>query len=75
MDGVPLCLVSCKGFHLADFVDGYGIAYMVENSFLQFNIAGLKPMETDKMAFLLEESIHEMRELLEMTAPPPKAKL
>jgi hypothetical protein len=74
MDGVPLLLV-CFFLIANELVDGYGIAYMVDNQFLQFNIAGLKPMETDKMAFILEESIHEMRELLEVSAPPPKAKL
>lgn len=53
---------------------GFGIAYMVNNDTLQFNIA-CKKLGADKMNFYLTEAANDMRELLEKEIQAPKAKL
>ncbi|KAI9199507.1 acyltransferase ChoActase/COT/CPT [Polychytrium aggregatum] len=51
--------------------DGYGIAYMIKDNSLHFNIACLNEMRADRMKHYLEEALDEMRVL---TAPAPVIK-
>lgn len=54
--------------------DGYGIAYMVKNDCLSFNIACVKGMHSARIRHYLEESLREMKVVFEKTIPP-KSKL
>ena len=53
--------------------DGYGIAYMVNNDCLQFNLVSLK-LNNHHFQTYFHEALHEMRLAFEATAPPPKPK-
>ncbi|KAF9343895.1 Carnitine O-acetyltransferase mitochondrial, partial [Mortierella sp. AD094] len=55
--------------------DGYGIAYMVNEHNLSFNVASLKEMHPERMHHYLKEAATEMKQLFEQTlleAPKPK---
>lgn len=55
--------------------DGYGIAYMVKNDSLYFNIVSLK-LKNDHLKHYFNEALNEMRAVFEATIPQvPKAKL
>ncbi|RKO88367.1 acyltransferase ChoActase/COT/CPT [Blyttiomyces helicus] len=54
--------------------DGYGIAYMVKENSLQFNLASLKLNNHHFQAYF-HEALHEMKLAFEAAPPPPKAKL
>ncbi|KAI8905496.1 acyltransferase ChoActase/COT/CPT [Gorgonomyces haynaldii] len=54
--------------------DGYGIAYMVNDNRLQFNLVSLK-LKNDHLRQYFIEALHEMRAVFEASLPPPKAKL
>ena len=54
--------------------DGHGIAYMVNNDRLQFNLVSLH-LENEKLAHNFHEALWEMKEVFEASAPPPKSKL
>jgi len=45
--------------------DGYGIAYMVKEDELAFNVAARKEMDVEGMKWYLEESVREMRDMFE----------
>ncbi|KAI9206579.1 acyltransferase ChoActase/COT/CPT [Polychytrium aggregatum] len=53
--------------------DGYGIAYMVPNNKLYFNIVSLH-LRNDQLEHYLREALMEMREVFEASIPPPKPK-
>ncbi|KXS17894.1 acyltransferase ChoActase/COT/CPT [Gonapodya prolifera JEL478] len=55
--------------------DGYGIAYMIKNDSLHFNVASLKPMQPHRLKAFIEEALFDIRDILLATAPPPKAKI
>lgn len=54
--------------------DGYGVAYMVNNNALQFNLVSLH-LKNDHLKHYLYEALHEMKCVFEATIPVPKAKL
>ncbi|RPA74455.1 acyltransferase ChoActase/COT/CPT [Ascobolus immersus RN42] len=54
--------------------EGYGIAYMINENSLQFNIVS-KRLGVERMRFYLTEAAADMRELLERELEGPKAKL
>ncbi|KAI8998120.1 acyltransferase ChoActase/COT/CPT [Gaertneriomyces semiglobifer] len=45
--------------------DGYGIAYMVKERSLHFNVACLKEMRADRMKFYLEDALRDLRRVFE----------
>lgn len=53
---------------------GFGIAYMINESNLQFNIAS-KKLGADKMHFYLTDAANDIRELMESEIEAAKAKL
>ncbi|KAJ3153200.1 Carnitine O-acetyltransferase mitochondrial [Geranomyces variabilis] len=59
--------------------DGFGIAYMVKERSLHFNVASLNEMRPDRMQYFLGEALRDMRAVFESTlatpAAAPKAKL
>ncbi|TPX61639.1 hypothetical protein PhCBS80983_g00947 [Powellomyces hirtus] len=59
--------------------DGFGIAYMVKERSLHFNVASLNEMRPDRMHHYLAEALRDMRVVFEASmaasAPAPKAKL
>ncbi|KAI5814607.1 acyltransferase ChoActase/COT/CPT [Pyronema omphalodes] len=64
-----------NGYGWSQVIDqGFGIAYMVNNDALQFNIVS-KKLGADKMFFYLTEAANEMRALMETELEAPKAKL
>jgi len=64
-----------NGYGWSQVIDqGFGIAYMVNENHLQFNIAS-KKLGADKMNFYLTEAANEMRALMETELEAPKAKL
>lgn len=64
-----------NGYGWSQVIDqGFGIAYMVNENTLQFNIAS-KKLGADKMNFYLTEAANEMRALMETELEAPKAKL
>lgn len=64
-----------NGYGWSQVIDGgFGIAYMINENSLNFNIVS-KGLGSDKMSFYLNEAANEMRELLIPTLEPPKAKL
>jgi carnitine O-acetyltransferase len=64
-----------NGYGWSQVIDqGFGIAYMVNNDALQFNIVS-KKLGADKMFFYLTEAANEMRTLMETELEAPKAKL
>ena len=52
--------------------DGYGIAYMVKEESLQFNIASLH-LRNDALQTYFHEALHEMKEAFEAAPAPPRA--
>ncbi|KAJ3038037.1 Carnitine O-acetyltransferase mitochondrial [Rhizophlyctis rosea] len=52
--------------------DGYGIAYMVKEESLQFNVASLH-LRNDALQTYFHEALHEMKEAFEAAPPPPRA--
>ncbi|KAK3391030.1 acyltransferase ChoActase/COT/CPT [Podospora didyma] len=54
--------------------DGFGIAYMINENSINFNIVS-KGLGSNKMSFYLNEAAGEMRDLLLPTLEAPKAKL
>ncbi|KAK0715007.1 acyltransferase ChoActase/COT/CPT [Lasiosphaeris hirsuta] len=64
-----------NGYGWSQVIDGgFGIAYMINENSLNFNIVS-KGIGSDKMRFYLGEAAAEMRDLLIPTTEPPKAKL
>jgi len=56
--------------------DGLGLSYSVHKRFCMFNVTSRKEHEwSTKVCQLLEESLLEMRALVEMDQEPPKSKL
>ncbi|KAF9212750.1 Carnitine O-acetyltransferase mitochondrial, partial [Podila verticillata] len=56
--------------------DGYGVAYMVNENNLSFNVASMKEMHPERLHHYLKESASEMRALFEQTLlEAPKSKL
>ncbi|KAG0367196.1 Carnitine O-acetyltransferase mitochondrial [Mortierella sp. AD032] len=56
--------------------DGYGVAYMVNEHNLSFNVASMKEMHPERLHHYLKESATEMRKLFEQTLlEAPKSKL
>ena len=53
--------------------DGYGIAYMVKDNCLQFNVTSMH-LQNDIMEAHIHSAVEEMRVVFEATIPP-KAKL
>ncbi|KAJ3101774.1 Carnitine O-acetyltransferase mitochondrial [Phlyctochytrium planicorne] len=54
--------------------DGYGVAYMVKENALQFNLVSLN-LRNDVFKHYFFEALREMKVVFEATIPPPKAKL
>ncbi|KFH41410.1 Carnitine O-acetyltransferase-like protein [Hapsidospora chrysogenum ATCC 11550] len=54
--------------------DGFGIAYMINENSLNFNIVS-KGLGSDRMSYYLNEAAGDMRDLLIPTLEAPKAKL
>jgi carnitine O-acetyltransferase len=55
--------------------DGYGIAYMVKEDSLQFNLACLHEMRGSHLRAHFHEALAEMRVVFEASGSPLKAKL
>ncbi|MCJ1478115.1 Carnitine O-acetyltransferase mitochondrial [Lambiella insularis] len=54
--------------------DGFGIAYMINENSIQFNIVS-KGLGSERMSFYLNEAAGDLRDLLLPTLEAPKAKL
>ncbi|KAF2004685.1 carnitine O-acetyltransferas-like protein [Amniculicola lignicola CBS 123094] len=54
--------------------DGWGIAYMINENSIQFNVVS-KGLGSDKMSFYLNEAAGDMRDIMVPTLEAPKAKL
>lgn len=56
--------------------DGWGLAYMINENSIQFNVVS-KGLGSDRMSFYLNEAAGDMRDMMmpELTAQPEKAKL
>jgi len=54
--------------------DGWGLAYMINENSLQFNVVS-KGLGSDRMSFYLNEAAGDIRDLLLPTLEAPKAKL
>ncbi|KAJ3328249.1 Carnitine O-acetyltransferase mitochondrial [Blyttiomyces sp. JEL0837] len=54
--------------------DGYGVAYMVKENSLHFNLVSLK-LQNETFRHYFFEALREMKDAFEVTIPPPKAKL
>lgn len=66
-----------NGYGWSQVIDGgFGIAYMINETNLQFNIVS-KKLGADKMHFYLTDAANDMRELMEteLVVEPPKSKL
>jgi carnitine O-acetyltransferase len=64
-----------NGYGWSQVIDqGFGIAYMINENSLNFNIVS-KGLGSDRMSYYLNEAAGEMRDLLIPTIEPPKAKL
>lgn len=64
-----------NGYGWSQVIDGgFGIAYMINENSINFNIVS-KGLGSNKMSFYLNEAAGEMRDLLLPTLEPPKAKL
>ncbi|KAK1755962.1 acyltransferase ChoActase/COT/CPT [Echria macrotheca] len=64
-----------NGYGWSQVIDqGFGIAYMINENNLNFNIVS-KGMGSDKMSYYLSEAAGEMRDLMMPTVEAPKAKL
>ncbi|KOS21487.1 Carnitine O-acetyltransferase [Escovopsis weberi] len=64
-----------NGYGWSQVIDGgFGIAYMINENGINFNIVS-KNLGSDKMSYYLNEAANDMRDLLTPTLEPPKAKL
>ncbi|KAH6953260.1 acyltransferase ChoActase/COT/CPT [Fusarium avenaceum] len=64
-----------NGYGWSQVIDGgFGIAYMINENSLSFNVVS-KGLGSDRMSYYLNEAANDMRELLTPTLEPPKAKL
>ncbi|KAF1850707.1 acyltransferase ChoActase/COT/CPT [Cucurbitaria berberidis CBS 394.84] len=54
--------------------DGWGIAYMINENSIQFNVCS-KGLGSEKMSFYLNEAAGDMRDVMVPTLEAPKAKL
>ncbi|KAK3944794.1 acyltransferase ChoActase/COT/CPT [Diplogelasinospora grovesii] len=64
-----------NGYGWSQVIDqGFGIAYMINENSINFNIVS-KGLGSDKMSFYLNEAAADLRELLLPTLEAPKAKL
>ncbi|KAH8172653.1 choline/Carnitine o-acyltransferase domain-containing protein [Sarocladium implicatum] len=64
-----------NGYGWSQVIDeGFGIAYMINENSLNFNIVS-KGLGSDRMSYYLNEAASDMRDLLSPTIEPPKAKL
>ncbi|CAK7211530.1 Carnitine O-acetyltransferase mitochondrial [Sporothrix bragantina] len=64
-----------NGYGWSQVVDeGFGIAYMINENSLNFNIVS-KGLGSDRMSFYLNEAANDIRELLTPSLEAPKAKL
>ncbi|KKA27106.1 hypothetical protein TD95_001121 [Thielaviopsis punctulata] len=64
-----------NGYGWSQVIDqGFGIAYMINENSLNFNIVS-KKLGSAKMSYYLNEAADDMRALLMPTLAPPKAKL
>ncbi|KAJ9154896.1 Carnitine acetyl transferase [Pleurostoma richardsiae] len=64
-----------NGYGWSQVIDqGFGIAYMINENSLNFNIVS-KGLGSKKMSFYLNEAAGDLRDLLVPTIHPPKAKL
>ncbi|KAM0354109.1 hypothetical protein ACHAPU_001144 [Fusarium lateritium] len=64
-----------NGYGWSQVIDaGFGIAYMINDNSLNFNIVS-KGLGSDRMSYYLNEAANDMREMLTPTLEPPKAKL
>ncbi|KAF2668447.1 carnitine O-acetyltransferas-like protein [Microthyrium microscopicum] len=64
-----------NGYGWSQVIDeGWGIAYMINENSLQFNIVS-KHLGTDRMSFYLNEAASDMRDLMMTTLESPKPKL
>ncbi|KAM3474048.1 hypothetical protein MY8738_008069 [Beauveria namnaoensis] len=64
-----------NGYGWSQVIDGgFGIAYMINEDSINFNIVS-KGLGSDRMSFYLNEAACEMRDLLNPTLEAPKAKL
>ncbi|KAL1842611.1 hypothetical protein VTJ49DRAFT_4659 [Mycothermus thermophilus] len=64
-----------NGYGWSQVIDeGFGIAYMINENSLNFNIVS-KGLGSDKMSFYLNEAANDMRDMLAHTLEAPKAKL
>ncbi|KAK3991361.1 acyltransferase ChoActase/COT/CPT [Cladorrhinum sp. PSN332] len=64
-----------NGYGWSQVIDGgFGIAYMINENSLNFNIVS-KGLGSDKMSYYINEAAGEMRDLLIPTIEAPKAKL
>jgi len=54
--------------------DGWGIAYMINENSINFNVVS-KGLGSERMSFYLNEAAGDMRDLLIPTLEAPKAKL
>ncbi|EQK98260.1 carnitine acetyl transferase [Ophiocordyceps sinensis CO18] len=64
-----------NGYGWSQVIDGgFGIAYMINENSINFNIVS-KYLGSHRMSYFLSEAAGEMRDLLIPTLAPPKAKL
>jgi carnitine O-acetyltransferase len=64
-----------NGYGWSQVIDGgFGIAYMINENSINFNIVS-KGLGSDRMSYYLNEAAGEMRDLLMSTVEAPKAKL
>ncbi|KAL2120849.1 hypothetical protein VTJ04DRAFT_4876 [Mycothermus thermophilus] len=64
-----------NGYGWSQVIDeGFGIAYMINENSLNFNIVS-KGLGSDKMSYYLNEAANDIRDMLMHTLEPPKAKL
>lgn len=64
-----------NGYGWSQVIDaGFGIAYMINENSLNFNVVS-KGLGSDRMSYYLNEAANDMRDLLTPTLEAPKAKL
>ncbi|KAI2469874.1 acyltransferase ChoActase/COT/CPT [Annulohypoxylon bovei var. microspora] len=64
-----------NGYGWSQVIDaGFGIAYMINENSINFNIVS-KGLGSQKMSYYLNEAANDIRDLLLPTIDPPKAKL
>ncbi|KAG6016941.1 hypothetical protein E4U43_002684 [Claviceps pusilla] len=64
-----------NGYGWSQVIDGgFGIAYMINENSIHFNIVS-KSLGSDRMSYYLNEAAEEMRDLLMPSTSAPKAKL